>query len=46
MVLNMIRAAAQRPEDNLDLIPDKPQPDGAKPKSLDDELLRELEKQK
>jgi hypothetical protein len=46
MVLNMIRATPQRPEDNPDLLPGPTQPltDGEGPKPLDEELLRELEK--
>ena len=44
MTLNMIQAAVERPEDNPNLIPKQTLPDGAKPKSLDEELLRELEK--
>jgi hypothetical protein len=43
MTLNMIQAAAERPEDNPDLIP-KPMPPDGKTKSLDAELLKELEK--
>lgn len=43
MVLDLIEAASQRPEDEMELLPegDNPPPDAKK--SLDDELLQELE---
>jgi hypothetical protein len=48
MVLNLIRAAAAKPEDDLDSLPNpddnaKPKPKDMKP-VLDEELLRDLEK--
>jgi hypothetical protein len=45
MVLNLIRESAPRPEDNPDLLPGvKPESDPQKKPSLDEQLLKDLEK--